>query len=113
MKENLKTNEITFYDILEGYDNPAWLGWGYLGERKTHLDDHRFTFWADQLAVDLANEQHMTHEEFFHWLNSRYGRLFGDAVFGGFDRKHAEADVRRWHLVRVIQEHKLEHHLAA
>jgi len=48
----------------------------------------------------------MTHEEFFHWMNSRYGRLFGDAVFGGKDR--AEADARRWHLVHTVEEHKLE-----
>jgi len=108
MTENLETDEITFDDILGGYDNPAWRGRGYLGERKTHLNDHRFTFWADKLAIDLANEQQMTHEQFFRWLNSRYGRLFGDAVFGGLDKKHAEADVRRWHLVHTPQEHKVE-----
>jgi hypothetical protein len=112
MTENQENDRITFEDILTGYDNPAWLGWGYLGERKTHLEDHRFAFWADKLAVDLANEHHMTHEQFFHWLNSRQGRLFADTVFGSLDKARAEEEARRWHMVRIPSDHRLQHLLA-
>ncbi len=103
MTEDLKARKITFNDILSGYDDPSWDGRGYLGERRQHRRDHRFADWADTLAIDLANEQNMTHKQFFDWLESQHGHYFGDAVFGGFNRTQAEVDARRWHLVRVVK----------
>jgi hypothetical protein len=103
MTEDLKAHKITFEDIMRGYEDPACGGLGYLGERRQHRYDRRFRDWGDVLAVDLANEQNMTHKQFSDWLESRYGHYFGDAVFGGFNHKQAEADACHWHLVRIVK----------
>ena len=101
--EDLKARKLTFEDIMRKYEDPTYGGLGYLGERHQHRHDRRFRHWADVLAVDLANEQEMTYKQFSDWLESRYGHYFGDAVFSGFNHRQAEADARRWHLVRIVK----------
>ena len=101
--EDLKSRKLTFEDIMRKYEDPTYGGLGYLGERHQHRHDRRFRHWADVLAVDLANEQEMTYKQFSDWLESRYGHYFGDAVFSGFNHRQAEADARRWHLVRIVK----------
>jgi len=103
MTEDLRVSKITLEDIMRKYDDPACDGLGYLGERRQHRHDRRFTDWADALAVELANEQNMTHKQFYDWLESRYGHYFGDAAFGGLNQDQAETDARRWHLVRIVE----------
>ena len=103
MTEDLKVRKISFEDIMRRYEDPACDGLGYLGARHQHRYDRRFRDWGDTLAVELANEQNLSHKQFSDWLGSRYGRYFGDAVFGGFNHRQAEADARRWHLVRIVK----------
>jgi len=101
--EDLKARKLTVEDMMRKYEDPACKALGYLGERHQHRYDRRFRNWADVLAVDLANEQEMTYKQFSDWLESPYGHYFGYTVFGGFNHKQAEADARRWHLVRVVK----------
>ena len=68
-----------------------WLGHGYLRQRQNATDtsdpealiDPALVVRADQMAVDAANTQNLTYEEFFRWANSKTGRWFGDCMFGG------------------------------
>lgn len=101
------TQALTIEDIKAGYDNEAWMGWGYLGERETAALDSEVTIAtidrADALALRLANEIGMTADQFFAWLNSRPGRHYADAtIHGGSDWVRIERDARRWGLVAVI-----------
>jgi len=102
MTEDLKVHKLSLEDVMKEYEDPAFDGLGYLGARHQHRYDRRFRDWGDTLAVELANEQNMTHKQFSDWLESRYGRYFGDAVFGGLNYAQAESDARRWHLVRIV-----------
>lgn len=97
----MTTATLTIADIQAGYGNPAWLGHGYLGSRTIESMD-RLAF-ADALALKLANEQGMTPEQFFSWLNSRTGRHFADVAFGGDDPDVIETFARNWELVCPVE----------
>lgn len=71
---------ITAAHIAEGYENPDWLGYGYLGARQSMSATVRAT--ADRVVVRMANERGWTPEVFFEWMNSKCGRWFGDATHG-------------------------------
>lgn len=79
-------------DVFEQMSrDDRWLGYGYLGARRTALDtsDPQATAGpalvarADQMAVDAANAERMDYERFFRWANNKTGRWFGDCAFGG------------------------------
>jgi len=95
------SNGITTQDILDGYDNPEWLGWGYFGERQGWLtsDDPECPAQPERVAqVDMAivaeaNRRRWTARRLFRFLNSRDGRHFADAMFGC---DAPIADVKTW-----------------
>ena len=77
------TGEVTVDDLLSGYDDSRWLGFGYLGARRNELSERpERVRLADLIVVKVANEQGWDRETLFHWANSKLGRWFGDAVFG-------------------------------
>lgn len=95
------THQLSTTDIEAGYENEAWQGWGYLGERQRQADSAgpEWVAQADEIALRLANEQQLTAGEFFAWLNSKNGRYFGDLAFGGWNPEQVEARARGWNLV--------------
>ncbi len=74
---------LTTADILAGYTNDEWEGFGYLGERRNQAAEGRSTVEADEMVLADANKAGMTAEALFEWANSRSGRYFGDCMFGG------------------------------
>jgi hypothetical protein len=78
---------LTTADIILGYQNDEWEGFGYLGERR-HQDEAAVVE-ADRVALAAANKAGLDAEQFFYWLNSKNGRWFGDCMFGA-NGQHAE-----------------------
>lgn len=77
---------LTIDDILAGYSNDEWCGWGYLGERNSEesergCDSPRLAT-ADKVVIKVANELEWDRETLFEWLNSKPGRWFCDTAFG-------------------------------
>ena len=72
-------------------DDERWLGYGYLGERRHALDSTDpeapaqpdLVAEADRRVVQWAGIHRWTGEELFAWANSKLGRWYGDAMFGG------------------------------
>lgn len=99
---------LTIADITASYDNPHWLGFGYLNERRYALIDGDTgpaqpdrVAEADARLLAAANEQGWTAEELFDWLNSKPGRWYGEGWFGFHgDPENAER-VARDYLHRV------------
>ena len=92
---------LTVKDIEAGYANDAWLGFGYLGERRNAIAAVQSGEWesanvtaADELALRIANEKHWTASRLFTWLNSKDGRWFGDMTLGSDDFDMAANYVR-------------------
>lgn len=87
---------FTTADLDSMYRNDEWEGFGYLGERRNRLNstdpeapaDPALVAEADAIALEDANNNSLTPDEFFAWANSRCGRYFGDVIFGGGNRKH-------------------------
>jgi hypothetical protein len=78
------------FDAMTADDR--WLGFGYLGARRNALDTSDPEFCppqpervgqADELVLDHAHRHRWTEEQLFTWANSKNGRLYGDAMFGG------------------------------
>ncbi len=82
---------LTTADILAGYTNDEWEGFGYLGERRNQLaeGDGLAVDKADAFALAAANKAGLDAAAFFEWMNSKNGRWFGDCMFGN-DGRHAE-----------------------
>ena len=81
---------LTIDDITAGYDNEAWLGFGYLGERQNATDSSDPECpprWSEVDAADFqvvmkANELGWTAGELFAFLNSKCGRwVAGELIF--------------------------------
>jgi hypothetical protein len=89
-----ETSKITKADILAGYNNPGWNGFGYLGDRKRTQASKALIAKADARLLQEANAAGWTHEQFFTWLNSKYGRWYADAWFGGGQGAALERDIR-------------------
>jgi hypothetical protein len=95
--------KLTVQDILAGYDNDEWLGFGYLGERSNALDGSdpesparpERVALVDQFIVDQANARGWTADRLFTWLNSKDARHFADQALSS---EGPVAD--RWSLVR-------------
>ena len=87
-------------DIINAYDNENWGGFGYLGERESHLtvaasimargNINLNTFKhalmrvnkADAALIEAANALGASDVLLFEFLNSRNGRHYGDSAFG-------------------------------
>jgi len=72
------TNPETFFDDLT--KDERWLGFGYLGERRHQ--NHQPQTEADLLALETAIGRGLTYGQMFTWANSKYGRWYGDCMFG-------------------------------
>lgn len=88
----------TTFDLLER--NPEWLGFGYLGERRNALSDSdpesparpEFVAEVDARLLDFVRREGWTQRELFNWANSKYGRWFGDVVFGSVPGTFTDED---------------------
>lgn len=80
---------LTPADFDKMTTNEAWLGFGYLGERRNAREAGRDTTTADESAIAEANRLGLTAEELFEWANSKIGRWYGDCWFGA-NGQHAE-----------------------
>lgn len=100
---------LTIDDLLAGYDNPDWLGFGYLGERRSALSSTdeecppqpERVAEADVLVLEVANDRGWTVDVLFAWCNSRPGRHFGDYLFGGSEGNDLQRGIRE--LLRTIR----------
>ena len=72
---------LTVADIEAGYANPDWLGYGYLGERRSGMTDTARVDALDARIVAEANARGWTPAQFFDWLNSKNGRWAAEAWF--------------------------------
>lgn len=82
----------TIADLNAMTERDEWLSFGYLGERRNILghvergiaraDLADQVAEADMRAVDDANEHGLTLNQLFDWANSKYGRWYGDCMFG-------------------------------
>lgn len=89
------TQTRTFDQMTE---SDEWLGFGYLGERSHAIENGQTDEVAAADAFLLA--LNLTDKQLFTWANSKDGRWFGDAVFGGsgsLDERFAQA--QRWGVV--------------
>lgn len=85
---------LTLADLIAGYSHEDFGGYGYLGGRQTTLSNLAYKVdmtaglaevaAADQFVLDTANGRGWDAERLSQWANSRDGRYFADAVFGGF-----------------------------
>jgi hypothetical protein len=82
MNTTTHSNGLTVQDITAGYENDAWLGFGYLGERQnwSHLTER--VAEVDAAVLKEANRRRWMTTTLFRWMNSRDGRHFADAAFG-------------------------------
>lgn len=90
--------ELTVADIEAGYSNPAWGGFGYLGERERAMrtaEGRELAAAADAWVLFVAGSEGWTAGELFAWLDSKPGRWYGDAAFGGHGYETATTLVRR------------------
>jgi hypothetical protein len=96
---------LTTADILAGYDNDEWMGFGYLGERRNAQDtsDPEATpatperiAAVDALILDAANAQGWDRARLFQWSNSRAARHWADQVIwdASVDIVRAQAGIR-------------------
>lgn len=71
--------------------NDEWLGFGYIGGRINALDGSdpespsipETVAQVDALVLAQAATLGWTDAQLFEWANSRLGRWFADAMFGG------------------------------
>lgn len=85
---------LTTQNLEAMYTDERWLGFGYLGERRTALsmgeDPEGLTkeaaadlvAKADAMVLAHANRYSFTAEELFTWANSKDGRWYADCWFG-------------------------------
>lgn len=72
-------------------ERDEFAGFGYIGGRRIALNGSdpecpaqpELVAQTDERLVDLASVRGWTEDELFAWANSRLGRWFADAVFGG------------------------------
>lgn len=75
--------------------DPRWLGFGYLGGRRNHLNNddpecgagtpgrrQERVAYVDQRVREAADAKGWTDEDLFAWANSKHGRWLADAAFG-------------------------------
>lgn len=89
----------TIADLKAMYERENYAGFGYLGERRRILNHTERGIAradlaievaeADMRALDDANTHGLTTDQLFDWANSKYGRWYGDCMFGN-EGMHAE-----------------------
>ena len=80
-----------------------WLGYGYLGERRSHLDDSdpgapALTVEvadADDAILEVTRDMGWTYDDLFTWANSKDGRWFADMALGCRDLRGAMRYLRK------------------
>lgn len=72
---------LTAVDIEAGYDNPAWLGHGYLETRQRSARIARIQA-ADHALLLRVNGLHWTASQLFEFVNSKHGRWYGEDALG-------------------------------
>lgn len=73
--------ELTVNHIRCAYDREEWLGFGYLGERRSALGEEIDVSLGDYVVIGHANENGWSEDDLFEWLNSKLGRWFGEQAF--------------------------------
>lgn len=87
---------LTGDHIDAAYENPAWLGFGYLGDRQRGEWSRDDVVLADAAALRQANANGWDEARFFDWLNSKHGRWYADEALGSDGvRGDLEAIARR------------------
>lgn len=89
---------LTTADLDRMTDDDNWLGFGYIGGRRTALtsDDPEAPAQPERIAevdawlIARANRLGLDYDGLFAWANSKNGRWFGDVVFGGDTIERAE-----------------------
>lgn len=84
------------FDEMES--DERWLGFGYLGERRHALDDSdpesparpELVQQADDLVLKVTASMGWTHEDLFHWANSKPGRWLGDIMLSPGEKTNAD-----------------------
>ena len=72
-------NQLTTRDLLDGYHNPEFAGFGYYGAREIANEKNpALVAEVDQFVLDVANRRGLTANQLFEWANSRVGRWFAD-----------------------------------
>lgn len=68
-----------------------WLGFGYLGARRSELAMGRteLVAEADGIVLASARERGIPYKRLFTWANSKNGRWYGDCFFGSHTHHHA------------------------
>lgn len=72
----MNATPLSITDLEAGYDNPEWLGWGYLGGRAHLTPTEREN--ADRALLTFANEHNWSADWLFRWCNSKPGRWYAD-----------------------------------
>lgn len=93
-------------DIEAGYENEEWLGFGYLGSRRYLNDADRIA--ADRHILREANRLGWTADEFFAWMNSKYGRWMCDGYAGTTRNPAAKTDRWQQNIASIITLEGLE-----
>lgn len=99
---NADPERLTTADIDRMTEDDRWLGFGYLGERQfaLHSTDPEAPAQPERVAtidawlIARANRLGLDYDDLFAWANSKDGRWFADAVFGGNTIEQA----KRWGL---------------
>lgn len=88
----MTTTPETISHVFDSMTNDErWLGFGYLGGRRSALDGSDpecparpdLVADADRQILDYAVAHNWDREQLFEWANSKDGRWFADCAFGG------------------------------
>jgi hypothetical protein len=77
---------LTRDELEAGYDNPDWLGHGYLHVRAENMAKaagRAIADEADGMILDYANAQGWSKKDLFNWANSKTVRWFGETWWHG------------------------------
>ena len=89
----MTTKNLTAEVFATMQAHPDYEGFGYIGGRLAQIEmvrsgevpavegDH-YLDQADLMAIESANQQGLTAEQFFQWANSKRGRWYADCWFG-------------------------------
>jgi hypothetical protein len=85
MSTRTANKPLTAQDLEAGYVNDEWLGYGYLGGRRSFYGEpgsSEAIALADQAVLAAANAKGWTPQELFTWANSKLGRWYADETLG-------------------------------
>ena len=75
-------------DLDLGLQDDRYLGFGYLGERRTFFGNYGMSVApqieaADAFILECANREGWTVDDLFAWANSKDGRWAGEILLSG------------------------------